>query len=335
MNPLTRVAFIGDRDHAHCAHRTAYALRCAGVESRVTILHPHPFGYDSEPCVDSLGGRDAAMASLVQFLSGSRNPWVFTTGDGSYDLFEEAVDRLLESGIAPRLGALHVGSSFRNRPGYFNQQDRRLGVRLRVVSADSMDLCCPASDGYTVPYLHSLPPRPKPAIRDLGSVLSVAHSPSRRSTKGTDAVIRVVTALIDEGLPLTLNLIEGVSYEECSRLRSKSDVFVGQLNPKIGGFGYSSVEAASEGLVPIASLKNRRTRRRFDWDRFDIPAPPVVHAGSPEELRQVLSDLCASPDLVRSLQDRALAWTSDGSANAQWAGEWYARQLFQKGGRYA
>lgn len=335
MSPLTRVAFIGDRDHAHCAHRMAFALRCAGVDSRVTVLHPHPFGYESDPCVGSLGGRDAAMTSLVKFLSGTRNPWIFTTGDGSYDMFEEAADRLLESGIQPRLGALHVGSSFRDRPGYFNDRDRRLGVRLRVVSADSMDLCCPASDGYTIPYLHSLPPRTAPPEREPRLPISVAHSPSSRSTKGTEGVIRVVRDLIGEGFPLTLNLIENVSYDECSRLRATSDVFVGQLNPKIGGFGYSSVEAASEGLVPIASLKSRRTRRRFEWGRFDIPAPPVVHAGSPVELREVLVCLCEQPELLKALRDRALVWTSEGSASPGWAGDWYLQQLREKGGRYA
>ncbi len=106
-----------------------------------------------------------------------------------------------------------------------------------------------------LPYLHWDPSGVRTTTRVPRAEMIVAHAPSVRARKGTDAVVRAVGELRAEGIPIQLRLIEGLPHAECIRAMSEADVFIDQL--LYGWYGGAAVEAMSLGLPTIACIDER------------------------------------------------------------------------------
>lgn len=95
---------------------------------------------------------------------------------------------------------------------------------------------------------------PGPAA-PAGDVLRVAHAPSNREVKGTDAVIAAVERLRADGMAVELDLIEGVDRRQAiDRLRA-ADVVVDQL--RLGWYGGVAVEAMALAKPVLCHIEER------------------------------------------------------------------------------
>lgn len=147
-----------------------------------------------------------------------------------------------------------------------------------------------------LPYLHWNPESvepPPPVGRDE---LVVAHAPSVRAQKGTDAVIAAVQGLRERGFPVRLVLIEAVTHEECLRAMAGADVFVDQL--LYGWYGGAAVEAMSLGIPSVAFIDERDLR----WIPPEMARELPVVSATPETIEGILLDLLqSSPERRRQL----------------------------------
>ena len=144
--------------------------------------------------------------------------------------------------------------------------------------------------------------------RDDGKVL-IVQSPSKREGKQTEALIAAVEALQGEGYPVDLDIIEGVSHEECLRRKARADICFDRLELC---HGQSGVEAMYFGIPVIAGMADETDERVRDI----VGYRPYVRA-SEESLVDVLRSLVKSPGW------RAKA----GRAGAKYARAWHTPEV--------
>jgi hypothetical protein len=110
--------------------------------------------------------------------------------------------------------------------------------------------------------------------------LTIAHAPTSRSIKGTDAFLAAC-----EGLPVEVLLIEGQSWAECLRLKGSADIYYDQLGL---GYGNNAVEAWAMGIPVIAGAQPDTLAEMSR--RFPIPFYPATE----DTLRYAIADLVSS-----------------------------------------
>lgn len=188
----------------------------------------------------------------------------------------------------------HHGSEYRDHRAAIDAQER--GV-TRVVS--TLDLM--GSPGVewlpNVADLDGLAAMRQP--RNM-RVIRIAHSPTDRALKGTDAVLESVERLQDRGLPVELDLIEGVTWQECLARKAQADILVDQLHL---GYGLSAIEAWGMGLPVVAGVADPAARARM-VDTFG--SLPFVEA-SPSTLTERLTALVDDARLRREWGERGRA----------------------------
>ena len=92
----------------------------------------------------------------------------------------------------------------------------------------------------------------QPAPAEPGETLRVAHAPSKRAVKGTEAVLAAVESLRARGAPVELDLIEGVPNREARKRYAAADVVVDQL--RIGWYGMFAIEAMALAKPVVVHL---------------------------------------------------------------------------------
>jgi hypothetical protein len=103
-----------------------------------------------------------------------------------------------------------------------------------------------------LPYANVDPTRLEPTPPPERDELVVAHAPTNREVKGTEHVVAAVEALRSEGIPVQLDVVEGVRREQAlARLRA-ADVVVDQL--RLGWYGGLAVEAMALGRPVLARI---------------------------------------------------------------------------------
>jgi glycosyltransferase involved in cell wall biosynthesis len=106
------------------------------------------------------------------------------------------------------------------------------------------------------PYA-SVDPRELEPVPQRGSgEQTVVHAPSRRGPKGTAEVIAAVGALRSRGLPVRLDLVEGVRREEALARCARADIAVDQLH--LGWYGGFAVEAMALGKPVLCHISEER-----------------------------------------------------------------------------
>jgi glycosyltransferase involved in cell wall biosynthesis len=125
----------------------------------------------------------------------------------------------------------------------------------------------------------------------------IAHAPSNRAKKGTDAVI----AACDE-LPVELDLIEGVKHDEARRRYAQADVIVDQL--VVGWYGLFAIESMATGRPVITYLHEDAVQ--LTEQAYGVQVP-IVNA-TKETLVEKLRPLVASAQLRHELGERGRAY---------------------------
>jgi hypothetical protein len=92
----------------------------------------------------------------------------------------------------------------------------------------------------------------EPSPTEPGETLRIAHAPSKRAVKGTEAVVAAVESLRARGAPVELDLIEGVPNAEARLRYAAADVVVDQL--RIGWYGMFAIESMALAKPVVVHL---------------------------------------------------------------------------------
>lgn len=95
------------------------------------------------------------------------------------------------------------------------------------------------------------------------AMVKVVHAPTARKIKSTEAFLRAVEKLQEEGHDLEVDIIEGVSWAECLVRKADADIYYDQVQL---GYGNNAIEAWGMGIPVIAGAADRtiqEMRSRF------------------------------------------------------------------------
>ena len=109
----------------------------------------------------------------------------------------------------------------------------------------------------------------EPPPAEPGLVVRVAHAPSKRAVKGTEAVIAAVDALRARGAPVELDLIEGVPNREARLRYAAADVIVDQL--KIGWYGMFAIESMALAKPVVVHLDKESAAETEEAFGLELP----------------------------------------------------------------
>jgi glycosyltransferase involved in cell wall biosynthesis len=104
-----------------------------------------------------------------------------------------------------------------------------------------------------VPYASVDPRTVSPVPLPEHDELVVVHAPSDRAVKGTRHVVEAVERLRRDGVPIRLDLVEGVTQDEVLRKIAAADVVVDQL--LLGWYGAFAVESMAVGRPALAYIR--------------------------------------------------------------------------------
>lgn len=299
MSHRALVLFVGDNDWANVCHGWARALteHSTRFRARCVITNPHPAGFAQDI---TLATEAQARGDEVRQLFAEAAVLVHA-GDGDYGSWSQ-LQRYGLSTEGRALATYHAGSRYRSEPDRFNALDRELGFGCRLIGADSVRLA--PRDPRVRP---ALPVATLGAPPHRGQPIIIGHSPTNRATKGTAAIERAVASLaqVREGRA-EWRLMEGLSHDECMRRKAEVTVFVDQVEPAIGGFGVSALEAMGAGAACLASVNNVGPAIDEHWAR-----PPIVDVGSAESLTLALRALLDDVDALFDLRLASWEWARD------------------------
>jgi glycosyltransferase involved in cell wall biosynthesis len=228
-----------------------------GVESTLLVFNERPFerGYDV-----NLELRDTSRKSSIPFnLPKQLRAFLWAAPRFDVFHFHAGLTLLPRKLNLPALRALHKGivfqswgSDLRGRPasdvGYLHSAGavivgsyltRRLAPRGPWPEYDVVPPAIVLTDW-------------EPAPAEPGEVLRVAHAPSKRAVKGTDAVLAAIDSLRSRGVPIELDLIEGVPNREARLRYAAADVVIDQL--LIGWYGMLAIESMALGKPVVVHL---------------------------------------------------------------------------------
>ena len=92
-----------------------------------------------------------------------------------------------------------------------------------------------------------------------------------------------------EGLPVELELVEGLHHDEARRRYEAADIVVDQLNA--GWYGLFAIEAMALGKPVVTFLHEEAVRRSAEAFGVEVP----IVSATKETLRDVLARLAADP----------------------------------------
>jgi hypothetical protein len=108
-----------------------------------------------------------------------------------------------------------------------------------------------------------------PSTTEAGEVLRVAHAPSKRAVKGTEAVLAAVESLRSRGVPVELDLIEGVPNREARLRYAAADVVVDQL--RIGWYGMFAIESMALAKPVVVHLDEQAAAETEEAFGLELP----------------------------------------------------------------
>lgn len=160
----------------------------------------------------------------------------------------------------PTLWTFH-GSMFRNDPSKYLSIARDRGWRSSVVSVDLLEIAGLDDSHWT--------PLPRPDLRSMRKArdddrILLAHAPTNRKAKGT----RELPAMdLPDGVEI--DMIEGVTYQECIERKARCD---GLIDQNTYGYGMNGVEAWAMDLPVFGEfedeaheLRLRNITDRWGW----------------------------------------------------------------------
>ncbi|MFL6036824.1 MAG: glycosyltransferase [Gaiellaceae bacterium] len=133
-------------------------------------------------------------------------------------------------------------------------------------------------------------------IRGQEEKVVVFHAPNHRELKGSRFLIKACEELVAEGVPLELDLVEGVPNTVIHERMAAADIVADQFI--IGWYALFSIEAMSMGK-PVLCYIRRDMQELYSLYASGADCPLVnVH---PLGIKEVLRELVADPELREEL----------------------------------
>lgn len=112
--------------------------------------------------------------------------------------------------------------------------------------------------------------------------IRVMHAPTHRGFKGSDYILEALNKLIEEGYPLEIDLVEGVTHEQLKNRYLQCDIFIDQI--LAGWYGTASIEAMAMGRPVICFIRDNYFKE-IDYG----PNIPIISA-DPDSIYEVLKN---------------------------------------------
>ena len=255
-SPGWRVLLYARKDFSGSFYKWAAAINeFTPFAARLVTFCRHPYGYTLDLLYslphDSNGGLES-LAREADLLHVKDEEFLLT---GAHRLPQELFPQLDRPRVFTHYGG--YARKFKADPRYIEHVSRRFAGRVSMTP----DLCFPWFEGSYIP--HSIDLREFPCTWNDG--IRVAHSPSTARRKGTVNFMRAVGGVAEE-LGIELDLIEGVSHQECLARKSRCNLFFDQagresywslgIRDVIGWYGNSALEAAAHGIPTMAHLSS-------------------------------------------------------------------------------
>lgn len=168
-----------------------------------------------------------------------------------------ALTRFERHGRKPAVVHYH-GSAYRTEPLGKLARQRQAGA-LGIVSTLDLQLIAP-DDTEWLPAPYELPDFAGYRVRRDDGILRIAHAPTNRAIKGTEALVAAVDRLRREGRRVELDIIERRPWAECLRRKGRADVYVDQC---LLGYGCNAIEAWAMGMPVVAGVDPARALERI------------------------------------------------------------------------
>ena len=130
-----------------------------------------------------------------------------------------------------------------------------------------------------------------------GEVLRVAHAPSKRAVKGTEAVLAAVESLRRRGAPIELDLIEGVPNAEARKRYAAADLVVDQL--RIGWYGMFAIESMALAKPVVVHLDEQGAAETEGAFGLELPLVRADEASIEDVLAGLVEVRAELPELGR------------------------------------
>ena len=203
--------------------------------------------------------------------------------------------------LPPRPKVIHYhGTGFReNADDHIRHQRAHKAIGL-VATLDLWLLAPEDTEWLPCPYdLDSLQKCLSEATRtrQRPGMVKVAHAPTNRKIKSTEALVAAVQRLQSEGHDVELDLIEKVSWAECLRRKADADIYYDQVTL---GYGNNAIEAWGMGIPVIAGASQATIAEMLR--RFDLQLPFLQ--ATEATIYDALKALVLSPDLRREYGEK-------------------------------
>lgn len=148
------------------------------------------------------------------------------------------------------------------------------------------------------------------SARRRSGTITIAHAPSARIIKGTSYIVTAVKQLRQQGYPIELRLVEGVSHAEALRQCATADLVIDQL--LVGSYGQFAVEMMALGKPVVCYIRSDLQGR--------YPAGLPIVAADPQTLPRILADLL----------DRPQEWTELGRRGMEYVNQVHGSQVIAR-----
>ncbi len=135
----------------------------------------------------------------------------------------------------------------------------------------------------------------QPAVPATDRTVRIVHAPSRRRSKGTEAVLAAIETLKAEGAPIELDLVENTPNEQARLRYAAADLVVDQLN--VGWYGLFSIEAMALGKPCIVRLDRDAAAESEEAFGHKIP---LINADA-DSLAETIRGLVRDPERLTEI----------------------------------
>jgi glycosyltransferase involved in cell wall biosynthesis len=281
-------------------------LRALGVESTLLVFNERPFqrGFDV-----NLALRDTSRVGSVPFNL-PKQLRALRWGLRNFDVFHFHAGLTLapQRLTLPLLQRRHKGIVFQSWGSDLRRRNASEVSYLR--SADAVIV-----GSYLTRRLAPRGPWPEydvvppaivlddwhPSPTEPGEVLRVAHAPSKRAVKGTQAVLDAVESLRRRGAPVELDLIEGVPNAEARQRYAAADVVVDQL--RVGWYGMFAIESMALAKPVVVYLDDEGAAETEEALGLELPLVRATEGSVEDVLAGLVEARAELPELGRRSRD--------------------------------
>ncbi|HST18009.1 MAG TPA: hypothetical protein VLK36_10090 [Gaiellaceae bacterium] len=155
----------------------------------------------------------------------------------------------------------------------------------------------------------------------------IVHAPSHRGVKGTEHVLAAVERLQHEGLPVELELVEGLSHTEAREAYGRADILVDQL--LVGWYGALAIELMALGRPVVCFIDDETAGRHAPPELLaELPVVRTTRDDLADVLRTLLTERRGEyPDLARRSRAFAQRWHDPAAIGERMRVEYEAAQV--------